>query len=199
MSSSPEKIRNVRRLVLFIVPVYLVVAAGFYFSDFHQKTPARPGISEQHIQTPGNGLAQQGIVSRVIDGDTADVLIGEKTERVRFIGIDTPETVDPRKPVQCFGKEASAETSRLLPEGMAVGLAGDPTQDDRDRYGRLLRYVVGPDGADIGLKLVSLGFAHEYTFIVPYQRQAEYQAAQRTARAASLGFWSAATCDGKTQ
>src|SRR3712207_834205 len=87
-------------------------------------------------------------VVKVVDGDTLDVKNKEGiTERLRLIGINTPETVDPRKPVECFGKEASNRAKTLL-HGGTVTLEFDPTQDTRDKYGRLLAYVILPDGTN---------------------------------------------------
>ena len=135
-------------------------------------------------------------VVKVVDGDTIDVRVGDATERVRMLGIDTPETVDPRRTVQCFGREASDKTRSLL-AGAKVRLESDPTQADRDRYGRLLRYVSAEEGTDINLQLISKGFAHEYTFSVPYERQARYRAAEQEARTAARGLWAPGVCDRK--
>src|SRR3989338_322463 len=100
-------------------------------------------------------------VVKVIDGDTIDVKIGTKIERIRMVGMDTPEIVDPRKAVQCFGKEASNRTKLLL-TGKSVALQSDPTQGERDKYGRLLRYVI-LDGLNFNKRLIAEGYAHEYT------------------------------------
>jgi endonuclease YncB( thermonuclease family) len=92
-------------------------------------------------------------IVRVVDGDTIDVQVAVgHTERLRLIGIDTPETVDPRKPVQCFGREASAHAHELL-DGQTVTLDGDPTQDTRDRYVRLAVYVWLADGSLVEVEL----------------------------------------------
>lgn len=81
----------------------------------------------------------------VVDGDTVKVRIGDKTETLRLIGIDTPETVDPRKEVKCYGREASDRAKAML-NGKSVYLESDPTQGERDKYNRLLRYVYLEDG-----------------------------------------------------
>ena len=90
------------------------------------------------LSSPTPAGLEDALVIRVIDGDTIDVLIGGREFRVRYIGIDTPETVDPRQPVECFGREAS-ERNRRLVWGKAVGLERDVSETDR--FGRLLRYV----------------------------------------------------------
>lgn len=132
------------------------------------------------------------LVTNVVDGDTIDVKIGSKIERLRLVGMDTPETVDPRKPVQCFGKEASARTKKLL-LGKKVQLVADSTQGDRDKYGRLLRYVI-LDGLNFNKRLIAEGYAHESTYIVPYKYRAVFKQAQNKARADKKGLWSPTTC-----
>jgi micrococcal nuclease len=132
-------------------------------------------------------------VVKVVDGDTIDVMIDGKTERLRLIGINTPEVVDPQKPVECFGPEASANAERLL-AGQEVRIAADPSQDDRDIYGRLLRYVWRQDGLFYNLEAIKDGFAREYTFKKPYQYQLEFRTAQKLARENNAGLWAAGVC-----
>ncbi len=132
-------------------------------------------------------------VIKVVDGDTLDVEIDGKIERLRLIGIDTPETVDPRKKVQCFGREASNKAKELL-EGRFVSLESDGTQGERDKYKRLLRYVFLPDGANFNLFMIAEGFAHEYTYDQPYKYQAEFKDAERSARENNKGLWNINSC-----
>lgn len=134
-------------------------------------------------------------VVKVVDGDTLDVSINDKIERLRLIGIDTPETVDPRKSVQCFGKEASSKAKELL-MGKRVSLEMDDTQGERDKYKRLLRYVFLPDGTNFNLFMIEEGYAHEYTYHLPYKYQAEFKNAQRSAMENQKGLWSPSTCPG---
>ena len=133
-------------------------------------------------------------IVKVVDGDTITVDIDGAPETIRLIGIDTPETVDPRKTVQCFGKEASDTTKALL-SGRKVTLERDGTQDERDKYGRLLAYVYRDDGLFINKYLVEQGFAHEYTYNLPYNYQAEFRAAQKTAQTEHRGLWAPGVCD----
>lgn len=177
--------------------VHLLILIGFLLLvDFLSPSVPVVSVVDTVEKTP---IAQtlpieSFIVSRVVDGDTIEVKDGTGTiSKVRLIGIDTPETVDPRKTVQCFGKEASNRTKVLL-EGKTVQLAADPTQDDRDKYARLLRYVSLLDDTDVNLSLIRDGYAHEYTYHVPYQRQAVYKAAQREAESAGRGLWAAGAC-----
>lgn len=134
------------------------------------------------------------LVTKVIDGDTINVLINGKSETLRLIGVDTPETVDPRKPIQCFGKEASDKARSLL-LGKNVLLESDPTQGERDRYQRLLRYVFLENGENFNLIMIRDGFAHEYTYNTPYKYQAEFVAAEKFAQENNLGLWSPNACD----
>ena len=133
----------------------------------------------------------------VVDGDTLKVDIAGETTTVRVIGIDTPETRDPRKPVQCFGREASARAEALLTD-QQVWLSADPTQDRVDRYDRLLAHVWLPDDRSFEWVMIADGFAHEYTYDLPYRYQGDYQDAERQARDTGRGLWAPDTCSGDT-
>ena len=139
-------------------------------------------------------------VVKVVDGDTLDVALNGRVERVRLIGVNAPESVDPRRPVQCFGREAAARARELL-EGKLVQLEADPSQGDRDQFGRLLRYVwlPSPEGPPrlVNQVLIAEGYAHEYTYNLPYRYQEAFRQAQREARAQQRGLWSPATCNGR--
>ena len=127
-------------------------------------------------------------VTKVTDGDTQHLRCSSGDFTTRDIGIDTPETKDPRKPVQCFGPEASEEATKVL-LGHDVFIRPDSTQDTRDKYGRLLVYISLPDGTDYGLHMIRAGFAREYTYRTAYKRQASYRAAQAAAQAERRGLW----------
>jgi micrococcal nuclease len=134
-------------------------------------------------------------VVKVVDGDTIAVVIDGKRETVRLIGINTPETVDPRRPVECFGKEASDKVKSLL-TGTSVRLVSDPTQSERDRYNRLLRYVYLDDGRLFNQYLIEEGFAYEYTYGTPYEYREQFKTAEKNARENQRGLWSESTCSG---
>lgn len=136
-------------------------------------------------------------VAAIVDGDTIKVRMNGNIETLRLIGIDTPETVDPRTPVQCFGKEASNKAKELL-SGKRVRLELDVTQGERDKYGRLLAYIYREDGLFYNKYMIEEGYAHEYTYHIPYTYQTEFKAAQTSARTAQRGFWSPYTCNGDT-
>jgi micrococcal nuclease len=128
------------------------------------------------------------VVERASDGDTIHVLVDGADYGVRIIGIDTPETVDPRKPIQCFGPQSSDRTKDALTGEMVV-LTPDPTQGDKDKFGRLLRYVNLPDGTDWGAQLIKEGLAREYKYDKVYQRRATYLGLQDEARRNGTGGW----------
>ena len=132
-------------------------------------------------------------VVRVVDGDTVQVDIDGQREKLRLIGVDTPETVKPDTPVQCYGPEASAFTKQLLPEGTAVRIERDV--EARDDYGRLLGYVYrADDGLFVNLEIVAQGYASLLTFPPNVAHVDEFVAAARAAERANLGLWSA--CSG---
>ena len=132
--------------------------------------------------------AGTGRVTKVIDGDTIRVRLGTKTETVRLIGVNTPETVAPNKPVECFGPEASARTKDLLGDDTVVRLERDATT--RDRYGRLLAYVYRvSDGLFINLSLVAEGFGKAMPFDDTPMFHTQFADAELAARTARLGLW----------
>lgn len=125
------------------------------------------------------------LVTRVIDGDTIELASGET---VRYIGIDTPETVHPSKPVGCYGREASNKNKELV-LNQKVRLESDIT--DRDKYNRMLRYVFLEDGTFINYELVSGGFATNYTYPPDVKYQDQFLVAEGQARKDNRGLWSA--------
>lgn len=136
-----------------------------------------------------------GSVDRVVDGDTLDIVIDGEVKRVRLIGIDTPETVDPRKPVQCFGAEASQHLKELV-DGQQVTVEYDASQGTVDKYGRDLVYLTLPDSTNVGERMLQDGFAYEYTYDKPYELQEVFKNAEQDARDNERGLWSSETCGG---
>jgi len=142
------------------------------------------------ILVPASFSATQSSVYRidhVTDGDTVVLRGGQ---RVRLVQIDTPEVFFG---VECYGKQASATTKRLLPDGTRVRLQVDPATDRVDRYGRLLRYVVrAKDGLNVNLRLVALGAAAPYFYDDVRGRYAKrLEALAKRAKAKGLGLWGA--------
>jgi micrococcal nuclease len=140
-------------------------------------------------------IKQDAVVEKVIDGDTIKVLINSKEDAVRLIGIDAPETVDPEKPAQCFGKEASEKAKEIL-TGKTIILESDPTQGDRDEYDRLLRYVFLQDGTNFNKFMISEGYAYEYTFKGnPYKCQSEFKNVEKKSQENKKGLWADGICN----
>lgn len=134
--------------------------------------------------------ANAGVVVSVSDGDTITVKVGGAREKVRLIGVDTPETVHPTKGVQCWGPEASDFTKHMLAPGTAVRLVRDV--EARDRYGRLLAYVYLADSnVFYNLELVRLGYARPYPFEPNTTHKSDFAAAAWEAQEAHRGLWAA--------
>ena len=129
-------------------------------------------VPEKKTPPPAGGLDDSHfLVKRVIDGDTIVIRgAGGNEQKARLIGINTPETVDPRKKVECFGMQASAKTKEAL-LGKIVRIEQDDTQGKYDRYGRMLAYVFLEDTALFNELLISHGYAYEYTYRLPYKYQ----------------------------
>ncbi len=128
-------------------------------------------------------------VTRIVDGDTVVVNFENKQEKVRIIGINTPESVDPRRPVECFGKEASKKATRLLLNKEVIL----ENYQERDRHGRLLAYIRLEDGTDFGETMISTGYAYSFKSY-PHNRLSNYNRLEKEARSNSLGLWSPETC-----
>ncbi|MBT3704381.1 thermonuclease family protein [Candidatus Peregrinibacteria bacterium] len=134
---------------------------------------------------------QEVPVLKVVDGDTIDVDCEGKKERIRIIGINTPETVHPSKPVECFGKEASNKMKGLLRDQKVIIKKGEGS-GDRGKYGRLLRYVEF-NGEDVGAKLIREGYAFSYRKY-PHERLELYNELERQARESGAGLWAEDAC-----
>lgn len=126
-------------------------------------------------------------VSRFVDGDTVAVGMNGKTEKIRMIGVDTPETHKPNTPVQCYGSAAAAYTKNSL-KNKQFRLVSDPLSTDRDRYNRLLRYIVLTDGTNFNQKLIEQGFGFYYPYF-PFTKSADFAASQELAKTNSRGVW----------
>lgn len=193
----PKDIRTILGLALvsilglvFLSAEFLVPQPSEDITAVVQTSPPPSPIleiasSSAHLRFP---------VVSVTDGDTFKVSINGKVEIVRIVGIDTPETVDPRRPVQCFGKEASDHLKDLL-SGAEVSLEVDPTQSDRDRYSRLLRFVFLADGRDVGLHMIKEGYAQSVSYgSQPHKYAESYLQAQTLAQNLSKGLWNESAC-----
>ena len=161
-----------------------VLCAGFFpvFS-------AAPGLAA--LPSPWVAeAATDARVLRVVDGDTVVVACDGRPVTVRLIGVDTPETVHPRKPVERFGREASAFLKALI-EGKTVRLEYEPGPSRLDKYGRTLAYLyLDPGGLCVNREIIARGFGHAYTRF-PFMFLDDFRAAERNAREGQLGLWGA--------
>lgn len=171
---------------IYLATAFLVI--GFLFGSW-------VGRYKLPYHTPDcRDIAGEHVVEHVVDGDTITISICDKMEAVRLIGLNTPETVDPRKPPQCFGEEASREAKKLL-EGKRVILETDASQGVRDRYGRPLAYVYLPNSSKLYNEyMIEQGLGHEYTYVRKYAYQERFRTAQARAKDAKVGMWHSATC-----
>lgn len=129
----------------------------------------------------------QYTVTRFSDGDTITVDMNGTPETIRFIGVDTPETHDPRKLVQCYGPAASAFTKNVIGK-QQVRLTADSQSTNRDRYDRLLRYVYLPDGTLLNERLIREGYGFYYPYF-PFDKSKQFEEAQKIAQDAGKGLW----------
>jgi len=194
--------KNILVGVGFVLVLFAGIAIGSAFKQnnlasvavlspvvFSESPIASPVIVATETNGTSNKAENNSVkVTRVVDGDTIEIEGGEK---VRYIGIDTPETVDPRKTVQCFGVEASKKNKELV-EGKMVRLEKDIT--NKDKYNRLLRYIYVGD-TFINLELVKQGFAYSYSYPPDIKHQDQFMKAQEEAREAKRGLWNACLDD----
>lgn len=178
--------KKISKLITFlIIVIALTVYDNFFGNNLNNNLPEK---------IPNNFYK----VLSVVDGDTIKVEINDTKETLRLIGLDTPETVDPRKVVQCFALEASNKAKEIL-TNKNVRLEADSTQGERDKYNRLLRYVFLEDGTFYNQLMIAEGYAHEYTYDSnPYKYQTDFIAAERQARELKKGLWNPNTCNGNT-
>lgn len=184
----PSLTGSVRLARLYLLSILTVLVLGG--CDVESFTTATPTVPP-NTATAGRESLLAVQVRRVVDGDTIIVAINGREERLRYIGIDTPESVQPNTPVECFGREA-AEANRRLVEGRTVLLERDVS--DRDRFGRLLRYVYVDDPSSgervfVNHELVARGYAQVATYPPDVRYESQFRAAQRDARDEGRGLW----------
>ena len=180
--------RTRRRLLKIFISLLVSVVIIFLQQKGYLKQTTEKAQETIEQRTPG--------LYRVIqfdDGDTIQVDMEGKKETIRFIGVDTPETHDPRKPIQCFGKSAAAFTKNLIGQNR-VRLAADLTNSNRDRYQRLLRYVYLPDGTLVNLKIISEGYGFALVGF-PFTKMEEFKSAEKLARENNKGLWGGCQID----
>jgi len=173
-----------RSLILIVGGIFVCLGAGVC------TVLVRAGV----IKAPNSEVqidnSRLYAVTYVDDGDTFRINVDDREVRVRMLGVNTPETVDPRKKVQCFGPEASTQTKSLLKK-RKVRLEFSPGRELKDGYGRYLAYVYREDDLFLNEFLIKNGFAREYTVGSPYTLQARFKAVQIGAQQEKAGLWGA--------
>lgn len=177
----PKKYRAIASLLLSMTTLI------FAYWSSHKNVPIQPPDRGDLVVATSSSRISSALVTEVIDGDTIRLKTGET---VRYIGIDTPETKHPHKPVECFGKEATQKNIELV-LGRNVRLIKDVS--DVDKYGRLLRYVYVGD-VFINKELVRQGYAYATAFPPDIAQQAVLDAAQKDAQREVLGLWDKSIC-----
>lgn len=166
--------------VAAITIIAIIIAAGIYFIP---KIHLPKIVTQDHLAEPNYYK-----VAKVIDGDTIEVKIDGRIEKVRLIGLDTPETKKPNASVECYGIMASQRAHEIL-DNHSVKLESDSTNSNRDRYGRLLRYVYLKNGTLFNSDMIKQGFGFAYT-IYPFTKKDEFKASQNQANRNRVGLWS---------
>jgi len=176
---------------IFGIGVVLSLLIGIYcLISFWPEAWNFSGERNEEITRPLSD-EKWAVAVRVIDGDTIEL---EDGERVRYVGVNAPESVDPRRRVECFGKEASAFNKALV-EGKKVRLERDVS--DRDTYGRLLRFVFLEDGIFVNEVLVREGYAYASPYAPDISMEGFFRKAESDARKNERGLWREDTCNGK--
>jgi len=139
-------------------------------------------------------LGKSYLVSKVVDGDTIDVLVNDVDQRIRIIGLDTPEVVSPYVDIECFGEEASKRAREIL-TNQFVYLETDDSQDLVDKYGRWLRHIILINGDNFAEQMIGEGLAREYTYKVASKYQVDYLIAENMAKENKNGLWADGVCD----
>jgi micrococcal nuclease len=200
MPWSPSQVTGRLRQVRFRwFVLFVLVPLGACAPDVHLNVPAPatfgtepPGYERAHVSRVVDGDTIRVDILEIVDGPGAGEAVVGENYPVRLIGIDTPESVKPGSPVECFGRESSAALKALV-EGSEVRLVKDV--ENTDRYDRLLRYVyIGAEMANA--RLVANGYAHAYTYPPNIRWSETLVQLEREAREANRGLWSPDTCNG---
>jgi micrococcal nuclease len=169
----PRRLNSWGAVIVFIISLLIYAQQqGVFDSGGRGMMAANPGLYQ---------------VTQFVDGDTIAVNMNGKTEKVRFIGVDTPETHKPNTPVQCYGPAAAAFTKNVIGVNK-VRLEADSLNSNRDRYQRLLRYVYLQDNTLINEKIIREGFGFYYPYF-PFSKAPQFEDAQTKAQQEKKGLW----------
>jgi len=210
-----------KKITLSVIGVLVLLFSIIVFSGDSSPEQGTPQVSKQDTDTiavipdttssasVAEAVSSQSVVEevtteapvvelypvvKVVDGDTLSIQIDGQAQTIRLIGLDTPETVHPSKPVECFGLEASNRAKEVL-TGARVSIETDTTQGTYDKYDRLLAYVILEDGTNFNKLMIEEGYAYEYTYSLPYKYQSEFKLAEQQAKEDKLGLWADGACE----
>ncbi len=171
--------RRASKRQIISLAISLIIAASSYYATKHPQHAA---------QIASDVPAGTYNVTEFVDGDTIAVDMNGKKEKIRMIGVDTPETHDPRKSVECFGQAAAAYTKTLIGD-KPVRLEADQLSTNRDRYDRLLRYVYTSDNKLVEAEIIKNGYGFAYVSF-PFSKLDEFRGYEKQARDQNKGLWS---------
>lgn len=164
---------------LIVLGAVLLIALGIAAHKLGWVKPIDPSTFMKY--EPGSYA-----IKTFVDGDTVIIDMSGVDETIRFIGVDTPETHKPDTPVECYGPSAAAYTKQRIGQ-QRIRLISDRLTTNRDRYDRLLRYVVLEDGTTLNKELIEKGYGFAYDF--PFARKQEFHDAMSAARTHTSGLW----------
>jgi endonuclease YncB( thermonuclease family) len=186
-----------RRILFILLALSLVLNVVLIQKRVHQIDSDETTVA---TSTPNGDERYKNDVSypllRVVDGDTIIVGVGSEAEYVRLIGIDTPQQNSSGNP-ECYALETTKKLKELVQTTGTISLHFDTSQGLRDKYGRLLAYGELPDGTDLGERMVREGYARQYTYDLPYEREERYKQAEKDAVQNTRGLWSNTVCAAK--
>lgn len=177
--------KKIIKIVITVFTLFIFLLLQKYFLD-------KPKQKFDDIQIQ---KTQKVKLVRVVDGDTLVLNIHGENKKIRLIGMNSPESVKPHSPIECFGKEASVHAKEIL-KNKNLSFTPDSSQGTRDRFGRLLAYVF-MNGKNFAEMMIADGYAYEYTYDKKYLYQSDFKKAEREARINERGLWSPDTCKGK--
>lgn len=181
--------------------ILMIIGLGILlYVGFQELSISRSKQTQQNIHVSQNqNLLEKDYVrvlfDRVVDGDTVIVDLDGERERVRLIGVDTPESVKPGSPVECFGREASDFLKKELSSQKYLYLEFDEEAGRRDRNGRILAHLFNTQAQNINHKIIEQGYGYEYTYRgQKYLHKQEYKEAQKEADKNKRGLWADGAC-----
>jgi endonuclease YncB( thermonuclease family) len=188
-SFNPKKVVSFLISATFILCMVFLDPKGYVLSSFernYEKSFYFESCITELMAATSSSLFD---VVEISDGDTVTVSKNCDPVSFRLLGVDTPETVDPRKEVQCFGKESSMYTNERL-QGKEVYIEIDPISGEKDKFGRMLGYIILGDGTNFNKELITNGYAREYTYgNEKYRYRDEFRLAQEEAMLNGRGLW----------